>query len=85
MMGTFEESEEERLLRKLATEYHRRCESYDRTVCSGMRDGIAMPTNGRELGEINRHAHKVWSELSLIADANGLSKERLLRAIQRYA
>lgn len=40
----------------LAMEYHDLCERYDRAVCSGSRNGVAMPMNGRESGLINRNA-----------------------------
>lgn len=40
----------------LAMEYHDLCERYDRAVCSGRRNGVAMPMNGRESGLINQNA-----------------------------
>lgn len=46
-----------------ATEYEDRCEAYDRVVCSGMKDGIAMPCGGGELGLINKNARKVRAEV----------------------
>lgn len=47
-----------------AVEYHERCEAYDRTVCTGERDGIAMPQNGRESAMINRNSREVRAELT---------------------
>lgn len=47
-----------------AEEYERRCESFDRLVCSSVNErGIAMPTNCHERGLINSNAKKVMAEI----------------------
>ena len=64
-----------------ADEYEYRCESFDRTVCTTMKDGIALPNTGAELGLINRNARMVredilkkysltWEELKKGLDLN---------------
>jgi hypothetical protein len=44
-------------------EYHRRCEEYDRTVCSRRANGIAMPANRHEQSLIQANARKVRGEI----------------------
>ena len=44
------------VLCELAERYARETEEYDRTVCTGMKDGIAMPETGKQLGLIGQHA-----------------------------
>lgn len=56
-------SAEELLLWELAAEYHERAEAYDKIVCTGERHGIAMPSNGSELRDINRHAKQLFNDL----------------------
>jgi len=47
-----------------AEDYHRECEYFDRLVCRHKNsEGIAMPSNGREMGLINRNARKVREEV----------------------
>lgn len=77
-------TEEEIELRKIAEEYHTRCDAYDRSVCSGIspRSGEPMPVDGYELGLVNRHAHKVLDEL---ARKNPYSIEQIHKAIQDYS
>ncbi|KVT80614.1 hypothetical protein WK59_21520 [Burkholderia ubonensis] len=48
----------------LADEYHRRCEEFDRTVCTGpIREGEIMPATDRERMIINRYASTLREEL----------------------
>lgn len=84
-MGTFEISEKDRFLYDLAQQYHERCEAYDQTVCTGRRDGIAIPRDSEQLGLINRHALQVRRELLQQVLAKGLTKNDFIRAIQRKA
>lgn len=51
-------------LGELADEYHRRCEEFDRTVCTGpIRGGEIMPATDRERMIINRYASTLREEL----------------------
>ena len=50
-------------IREAVKEYEDECESFDRLICSGRKDGIAIPMNGRELAIINVHARKVRQEV----------------------
>ena len=63
-LGTFELTEQDQYLHRLAEEYHTRCETYDRTVCTGPvgRDGI-LPATDWERREITRNALLVKKEL----------------------
>ena len=72
-------------MRELAAEYHRRCEQYDRTVCSGPigTEGI-MPMDHRELYMVNMNAHKVLSDLEARAEVLGYQKHHLRQAIARF-
>jgi hypothetical protein len=78
-------SEEEMVLRQLAEEYHERCEQYDVGVCSGRRDGIAVPRTSEETRLINVNARRVLDDLTPRANAAGYSREALIRAIQKAA
>ncbi len=40
----------------LAYEYESRCEAFDKSVCSGDKDGVAMPVGVEEFRKINAHA-----------------------------
>lgn len=77
-------TERDRFLDRLAEEYHERTEAFDRRVCSGEKDGVAMPTNGRESGQINRHALQVRKELLERGMGYGITSKELHRAIQRH-
>jgi hypothetical protein len=55
---------EEKCLYELATEYHERTETYDRTVCTGgFRNGRILPATGHETMLINRNALAIRQEL----------------------
>ena len=77
------ESEEEKALRELAEEYHARCETYDRRVCSGIspRTGEVMPVTPEESGLVNRNAYKVRSD---IMRKTTFTEEQVSDAIRRY-
>lgn len=77
----YELSEAEELLRRLAQQYHEETEAYDRTVCSALRNGIAIPTTVAEGGLISRNARQT---LERLAGENGVPRDALLRAIQQY-
>ena len=74
-------------LYELAAEYERRCEAFDRTVCTGGVDerGSVRPGDARELGIINRHARGVWDELMARAPALGFTRDELRCEIRRQA
>jgi hypothetical protein len=68
-----------------AEEYERRCEEYDRSVCSRLDErGIARPTSGRELSLIGRNAWKVRQLLvSCCARDTGLSLDEAAAEFDR--
>lgn len=81
---THQETADERKLRALAEDYHRRTEAYDRTICTGpiLRGGI-MPANGWESSQINRHAKAVRDELEVEAAKLGFTPQQWRDAIRR--
>lgn len=88
MMGSFEESVEERYIRKLGEEYHRRTEAFDQTVCEFRNErGIAIPIDRHERRACNANADRIESELLGRARDEGISISRaeLRRAIQDAA
>lgn len=72
------------LLFDLAAEYHRRCEAYDRTVCTGpvTRDGV-LPADARQLYLINRHASTILHEIKSRATICGFTNKELMHAISK--
>ena len=75
-----------RALDKLAREYHRRTEEYDRTVCTGpIIRGAIQPMNDRERARINRHALKVSRELRRKAAELGFTRAEFNAAVGRMA
>lgn len=67
----------------LADEYHRRCEAFDRTVCTGpLRDGGIMPATHREMRIISRHACEVRAEMRQRAAGEGFAAGEMDRAIR---
>jgi hypothetical protein len=70
---------------KLAAEYHRRTEEYDRMVCTGPigRDGI-MPATRAELGAIDRHARQVRAELVDRALQAGFTEPQFKEAMMHH-
>ena len=85
LRGEFRISELERQIDAIAMEYHERTEAYDQTVCSGIRDGIAMPATNEEFGLINRNALKVRKELLARVLSIGGTKDQFHEAIQNTA
>jgi len=57
------ETQQERLHRDIAASYRSQCDAFNAIVCSGMRGGEPMPTNGVEMGMIQRNAQRVMNEL----------------------
>ncbi len=75
-------TENEIRLRELAEEYHRRCEEYDRTVCTGpLRNGEVMPADGAELVAINKNAQYVLRRLEKQVVALGFDRRQWQKAI----
>ncbi len=70
---------------KLAAEYYRRCEEYDRMVCTGpiTRDGI-MPATQAEFRAINRKAHQVRAELVERALQAGFTEPQFKEAMMHH-
>ena len=48
----------------LAMEYHRRCEAYDRTVCSDRRGGVAVPSTSEQSRLVNDNAIRIRREIA---------------------
>lgn len=70
-------------LDELAEEYHRRCEAYDRVVCTGpIREGAIMPATSRERVLISRHARELRAELLARAARMGYSAVQFGEAIR---
>lgn len=69
----------------LASIYHRECEAFDLSVCSGpiTDDGI-LPANAQELALINRYATSVRKRLEKIAVSHQFSPKQLQRAISTW-
>lgn len=81
-----QETDDERKLRELAEEYHRRTEAYDRTICTGpIKRGAIMPANGWEASQINRHAIGVRDALEAGALKLGFTPKQWRDAIRRAA
>ena len=78
-------TERDTRLYEIATRYHKECEAYDQTVCTGPmgRDGI-MPANPREMALINRNANAVRKIIEEDAFAQGIGREELSRAISKW-
>ncbi|SES99813.1 hypothetical protein SAMN03159335_00737 [Burkholderia cepacia] len=74
------------VLDELAVEYHKRCESYDRVVCSGpVIDGSILPATSRERHLIGRNASAVRAEILHRAAVLGYSRAQVVDAIGRRA
>lgn len=85
-VGTrFQVDPREQSLHELAQRYHEECEAYDRTVCSGMQRGVAMPRDSYEFGLINRNALRVRDRLYPEAARLGFSRDAWMKAIQGAA
>ena len=82
----FRPSARDETLRALAVRYHERCESYDLTVCTGVRgrDGI-MPASTHEQKLINRNAREVLDHVRAEANLLGYTNAELYRAIGKYS
>jgi hypothetical protein len=75
----------ERLV-ELANEYHRRCEEYDRSVCTGpIVNGAIMPATYREMGLINRNAGAVLREVMWRAEVAGFTPRQIRETICKLA
>jgi hypothetical protein len=75
-------TKEEIRLRELAEEYHRTCEDYDRTICTGpIKDGVILPATGEEASAINRHAIAVRNGLFRKARELGFDRQQWMEAI----
>lgn len=57
---------------ELARQYHDVCEEFDKRVCTGMKNGIAIPTTGWEQGMISAHAREVRDRLHNDAKIAGM-------------
>lgn len=58
---------------ELARRYHEECEAFDQRICTGTKDGIAMPLTSWQRGTINKHALEVRAKLNEEAKKDGLN------------
>lgn len=84
--SNFEITPRDRKLHEFAKRYHENCEAYDRTVCTGGigPGGGIMPATSRERMLISRYAREMTNQLESEAADDGISRQELVRAIQRY-
>src|SRR5258708_3762320 len=80
------ETAEDKALRELAEHYHERCETFDRTTCTGRSPstGDAMPVDSYQFRSINANALKVRGEIIWQGRSMGFTDEQVIRAIQNY-
>lgn len=79
---SFELSEHDVLLDKLARHYHASTEAYDRTVCTGpIVRGEIQPASSREFALINRNAS--YTIKMILAEEPSITIKELYRAINR--
>lgn len=79
-------TKEEIRLRELAQEYHKTCEDYDRTVCTGpIQNGAIMPATGAEVSAVSRHAQAVRDGLWKHVAPLGFSRQQWMEAIRDEA
>ena len=85
LYGRFERDEHEEKLFEYAEQYHKECEAYDETVCTGPpgRDGV-MPGNYWQLVAINKNALQVRKRILADAESNGFGKKEVITAIHEY-
>jgi hypothetical protein len=81
-----EPSEQDKYLYKLAIEYHKRTETYDRAICTGLiRNNMILPRTGNEMTLINQNAAKIKIELvNRAMNEHGIEQKQVLQAIQRW-
>jgi hypothetical protein len=73
-------------LDELAAEYHERCETYDRLVCTGpIIDNSIMPATHDERRLIERNARTVLAELTDRARCLGYTYRQLIEVIHSHA
>lgn len=68
-------------LYELALEYEQRCEAFDRRVCTGTRNGVAMPMNASESAQINRNAAIIFGTMMLEVERLGFDRKAFKEAI----
>lgn len=82
---TWRLSEQDRKAKELAKRYHDEAEAYDRTICTGpILNGSIQPANAHEFALINSNAYKLRRQILEEAEAAGISKDTMRRAIVRY-
>ena len=70
---------------EFAERYTTRCETYDRSVCTGpIKHGAIMPATHRELTQINQNASKVRKEIFAEAEREGITWQELTDTINRW-
>jgi hypothetical protein len=88
LINSFNVSTEERRLRELGEEYHRRTEAFDLMTCAHRNErGIAVPISREERRACNLNAYEVETDLLARARDEGIAVGRhgLRRAIQDAA
>lgn len=84
-LGSFTATERDRVLYEMAEHYHHECEAYDRTVCTGVVGSMGiLPRTTREFSLINQHALRVMRRLIRDAEAQGIARDVLHRAIVNH-
>jgi hypothetical protein len=90
MMGDWKPDPKVEHAVKLWREYYDACEAYDRLMCSGRRNGSAVPINQDEQRLINRNAHekdarlqRLLREADISAEVSRQAKDIALREHER--
>lgn len=79
LYGEWLTEEEPTLAEHLASQYHAECDTYDKQVCTGERNGEPMPVTPEEFGAINRHSREVRQRL--LRENPGITEMQLHKAI----
>lgn len=74
--------ENEKFLADLAADYHRRCDNYDRAVCTGVSaSGEPMPIGPHEYFRISRYARQLRKMLDDFLDIIGIPRQAFQKAV----
>lgn len=83
MYGDWLHEEEPSQAEHMAKVYHAECDTYDKQVCTGDRNGEPMPITPEEHRAINRHSSEIrrW----LLRENPGVTEKQLHEAIAKLA
>jgi hypothetical protein len=81
LQGVFTPSKRDQELYNLAEKYHKECEAYDKTVCTGGKGpcGGVMPAGHFEMVAINKNALRVRGRVFA-----GFTKQEVTKAISEW-